>query len=315
LEGPEREVTIRTRARGIAQGKLYRVQPARGATAAYRLEECLAGERRDRGEFFDRDGAVPEQWLEDGPRDSAPELVLRSVEGGNRGRARVTCPVPRALHGEDVVAREIAADPVCLLTEVVLDAHHDPGPLVGHLARQLGGPGQVAIGYIGLPGDTWYWVRRFMEAYPATGDEMNLVLVIEPELLGLLVDGSWILPDGSVDLLAFEMATRGWKAEGTSCGVLADLFEELRALCETTGFRVVLITLDDRAGEGRKPRESGNRFNDGWVRSSIGDAGRFHAHARYRIGRDETVMLKDERHGRHGRFTWRREVVGPKIEL
>lgn len=49
-----RNVTIRTRAKGIVHGKIYRVQPERGATAAYRLE----GERNGQMHLFEKDEAV-----------------------------------------------------------------------------------------------------------------------------------------------------------------------------------------------------------------------------------------------------------------
>lgn len=382
----KREVKIRTRATGIAQGKIYRVQPERGATAAYRLEVWLEGDRKGRTHFFEQDEDAldevlaslveehdlhpiirPDVWEGEGgekppfvkrdrdlarmtmsayrgsrpwtvnrhpcsPLDSAPSVVLRPLGDGNLVRPRVSCRFPSSHptnasttpsarpspDGEREIAIQIANDPVSLLTEVVIDGQQDPTHLLRHLVHQLGGAGAVDVGYVGIPGETWYGVETVMaELPPVTGDEMSLVLLVEPDLIVDLIKDTWSVPGGGVDCEALQAAADGSPAihRLTSCGLLADLMGALRRLCETTGLKVVLITVDDRPDNGRGPWRGSHRWDDGRVRSAIGDAGRYWAHSRYRMERDRITMLKDERHGRPGTIAWQREAPAPAWDV
>lgn len=380
-----REVRIRTRARGVVHGKIYRVRPERGATAAYRLEVWLEGDKRRKTHFFEEDeaaldgvlgdlvrehglhpivrphiwegegGIQPEFMPQDGelrrltmsgyrgsqpwtwnrhPRsegDSVARAVLRPFEGQKQGGPRISCPIlpshsqetPSTFSpgpspsGERELASQIANDPISLLAEVVIDGQQEPTPLLRHLVDQLGGPGAVDVGYLGTPGDTWYGLQQLMaELPPVTGDEMSLVLLVEPDIIADLIEDTWSLPDGGIDHEALSRALYGTPAfEGsqTSCGLLADLLGQLRRLCETTGFKVVLVTVDDRPAHGRGPWRGSHRWSDARVRSAIGDAGRYWAHCRYRMELERTVLLKDERHGRPGSITWRR--TAPSVDV
>ena len=375
-------VTIRTRAKSVVHGKVYRVAPERGATAAYRFEVWLEGDMRGRTQFLEKDEAVlddllsrlvaehdlhpierPEVWEGQGgkmpdfsPRDPelrqlfmsgyrgarpeprkchppvhedpGPRLVLRTVDGEIPPVPCISCPNPPSpspitlpegfdpgpsSNGEAVLAQQIADDPTSFLAEVVLDAFHDPTPLVRHLVEHLGDPGAVAVGHISL-GDTWYGVEELMEELPpVTNDEASIVLVVEPEVRAALMETTWVDAGGSLNEEALFREVVRWSMGSeqlTSEGLLTHLLRDLRAHCETTGVRIVLVTVDARSFVGLGPFRFSHRRNDTQVRSSLGDDGRYYSHTRYRMERDSIPMLKDERHGRPGRYAWRREAAG-----
>jgi hypothetical protein len=66
---------------------------------------------------------------------------------------------------------------------------------------------------------------------------------------------------------------------------LDDLFAHLRQLGEQTGLKVIAVTCDGRPDHGRRSLLRTHFFRDGRVRSSVGDAGRYHSHVRYIVER------------------------------
>lgn len=376
-------VTIRTRAKSVAHLKIYRVQPERGATAAYRVEAWLEGDRNGRTEFFEKDEAVldallarlvdehdlhpierPAIWEGEGAR--TPEFEPRDAElrklpmrvyrgwrphsakchpprGGDRGPRlvlggpgprisagqRISCPNPLSTPstptptsfspgpctpGERSLAHRITRDQVGLLSEIVIDGDHDPTPLLRHLVHELGGPGNVAVGYVGIE-DSWHGIHRLMEELPeVTDDEMCMVVFVEPDVISAAIEDTWTRPDGSVDvdvLLTDLAAHARYRRYPTFSGILAEALRDLRALCERTGLRAVFVTTDYRSDYAEGGRASWYRGEGAIVRSTIGNAGRYWMHTRYRIENDRIVMLKDERHGRPGTIVWQREAPAP----
>ncbi len=380
-------VTIRHRAKAKAFVKLYRVKPERGATAAYRLEAWLEGDKRGKTHFWEKDQATldailkkyvaehelhpierPAVWEGEGdstpafvPRDALlRRLAMKSYRGKRPGKAKchpprdgkggprlvlgrsggvlspapcISCPSPSSTpshtpprpfspgpspHGEAQLAYQIAHDSVCLLSEVVMDAQRDPSPLVRHLVHELGGPGDVAVGYIGQD-DTWYGVHELIEELPEiTDEEMAMIIVVEPDMVSLLTEDIWSRDDGSFDRDALKAAASRWVGQGerTGCsGILTDALDDLRSLCETTGLRVVFVTVDDRSKYALDGQASPYTWSGAIVRSQLGNDGRYFAHSRYLVEDERVVMWKDERHGRPGTIAWQREAPAPAWDV
>lgn len=79
-------------------GKIYRVQSERGATAAYRIEVWLEGDRRGRTHFFEEDEAVLDGVLADLVDDHDLHPIIRpDVWEGEGGEKPAFVPRDREL--------------------------------------------------------------------------------------------------------------------------------------------------------------------------------------------------------------------------
>ena len=186
--------------------------------------------------------------------------------------------------------------------EVILDPGEDPRRLVEALAAgPLGTVGIAALCAVDRAdrADTWLSVIEATNDYPVEAEGIEtVVLVIDPtavmdvleaivdgdepevgidgaivgDLDRLVVDGPLAPPIAGMDVTHKAMA--GW---------LADMLGELRQLGEQTGMRIVLVTCDSRPQHAYGNLQRSHFFRDARVRSSIGDAGRYFAHQRYRI--------------------------------
>ena len=176
----------------------------------------------------------------------------------------------------------------------------------------------MAVGYIGQD-DTWYGVHEDIEELPEITDgEMAMVIVVEPDLVNLLTEDTWTRDDGSFDRDALKAAASRWADQGerTGCsGILTDALDDLRSLCETTGLRVVFVTVDDRSKYALAGRVSPYTWSGAIVRSQLGNDGRYFAHSRYLVEDERVVMWKDERHGRPGTIAWQREAPAPAWDV
>ena len=355
----------------MAHLKIYRVQPERGATAAYRVEAWLEGKRKDGNEFIEADervldeillglvnefdlhpierphiwegssartpsfeprdpklakmpmkayrGRRPHQRKRHPPKngDSPVSLILGPPGGQISPTQRISCRVPASSQldvksGEHQLATRVAGDPISQLTEIILDAESDPTSLVRQLVRSHGGPGNVAVGYIGNSG-TWYGVEQLMRSLPEiNGSEMAMIVVVEPECIAELLEDTWTRLDGTVDeAAAVDAAGACVRSVDTCTGLFTDALEDLRAHCETTALRVVFVTVDARGPHGLAGRASPFTGSGAIVRSNLGHDGRYWMHTRYRVEGDRIVMLKDERHGRPGTIAWQRSAPAP----
>ncbi len=202
------------------------------------------------------------------------------------------------------------------LSEVILHPHQDPMPLVRALDRA--DPGSIALNAL-CPvtpeghARTWGTVCNAFSEYPGTSSTKTLVLVVDVEVLcsgmdavdlvdedtGRSIPGPLLNPNWHWDTMPLLIkATAGW---------MWPMLAELRDICERTGFRVVVVTVDARPEHGYGELQRSHFYRDARVRSHIGDAGRHHCHTRYRVetGRESSprrvVMVKDEAQGLMGR--------------
>jgi hypothetical protein len=231
------------------------------------------------------------------------------------------------------------------LHEVVLDPEQSPRDLLRVLAGGvLGKIGVMAICAVDQGGhaDTWESVKTAVKNYPAKDQGIDtLVVVIDASAVldvAAAVVGNQevtITEDGEIigDLDAiFEPGPlmpaepppefTGPRADAlpslfrATGAWLDNIFRELRQLGEQTGVRIIAVTCDGRTDGGTGPMKRSHYFTDKRVRSSIGDAGRQHAHMRYLVERvvrttwkkghretveeaDETIGVEDIPHVEH----------------
>lgn len=208
------------------------------------------------------------------------------------------------------------------LTEVVLSPDQDPVSLVE--AVVVSEPqGRVAVStLVGSPGtgvDGWRSLARLIEHNPLSEATATLVVVVDTSVILAIDDLVVRSADDS-----FHNFERGpffdpWWQDNwcplplyakAMAALLSPMLAELRDICESTGLKVVLVTVDARPEHGRGPLLPTHFFRDARVRSHIGDAGRYYAHLRYLVetndrGRATWVgMLKDEGQGLPGRVLW-----------
>jgi hypothetical protein len=319
-------MVLPVRRRRTARLSIYKI--AMGATALYKAELSVHGNRQHRTELVDTDVVL----LEDKLRDLLSEVGVTALEKPSRwepvdesetwpyppdlttlwgttyrgskpapvepGRlhtlgdlsflydagstvenapvapgTRVRPPNPdlRVVEGGrrhsrwvQVLTDEVLALPDGFLVEVVLDADLDPTPLVEALTSQP----SAGVAYVGLVDQLKGPLSRLVQARgPVPPDGDLLVVVVEP-------------------------TAPGWALTG--------VLEEWVGLVERDGARIVLITADDR-----NPWRPALHDHTSTV-----EGGRFFANQRYRVeldaGRDVSRIdiIKDERHGRHGRVLW-----------
>lgn len=204
------------------------------------------------------------------------------------------------------------------LVEVILPYTIDPTPFIEALVA--GRPGRrVGVGVLGL--ESWGEVQRLAGDHPV--DEMTddaVILVLDPTILALSdANGGWdsdrLEPvPGPLAWLQHDP----WKAEATAvAAMLSAVFKAQREACERDEGLVVVFTVDHRPPAGRGAFRESFRFTDVALRSLAGDAGRYYAHQRYRVGYDRRgpvlVVIKDEAEAARGRFIWSRSgyVVQP----
>jgi hypothetical protein len=239
--------------------------------------------------------------------------LIRNVGVGKPPR-RLPSPAWRRL-AEDVAQYE------GYLTEIVLQAEQDPQPLVEAIVKHAGGAAAVGVvgADLGQGVETWHSVRWLVDQYPCHDGTKTLVVVLDVSSI-LAVDEAMQVGIGG-SLHAFRpgpLHPNYWKPEWDVtplyvhglAAFFSPMLEELRGLCEATGFRVVLITVDARTEHGRGGLRKGHYYTDARVRSHIGDAGRHWAHLRYLVESDEdgwptwAALTKDEGQGLPGRMLW-----------
>ena len=208
------------------------------------------------------------------------------------------------------------------LSEVVLNCNQDPADVV----RAIVGTepaGSVSVGVLttddGEGYGSWNSLKKLIEKNPSSEDTNTLVVVVDSsvhlaidhlvaqsieESLTSFSPGPFFKPywhDTWCSMPLYIEATAAF---------LSPMLEELRSICETTGQRVVLITVDARPEHGMGRLLKTHFFRDGRVRSHIGDAGRYFAHLRYLVESDDNGipvwvgMTKDEGQGLPGRMLW-----------
>lgn len=202
------------------------------------------------------------------------------------------------------------------LSEVSLHPEQSPGPLLQALVEKAP-KDSVAIQALchvsdfGI--DTWHSVLNMMAGHPVSDDTKTMVIVVDPSVHTAISDATSVW-DGE-RFHAGPIIHPGWLWERFSQIVRAtgawlfDLMGELRQVCEQTGFRIILVTVDARPDHGRGDLRRSHFFRDARVRSIIGDAGRYWCHTRYRVeqgyhGPYRVVMVKDEAEGLMGRMVW-----------
>lgn len=237
--------------------------------------------------------------------------------------------------GYEKLAKEIQNNPPGLF-EVIVDDQLDPGPIVEALCslRELKSGITVFGG-----SQVWHSISQLVRKFPSSGDDQLQVIVfdisfsapayelVHHQTLTSLTDH----PQGNV------MEDPHYKVTKYIGVSLFSELNELRNFCEMEGQKVVLVTTDCRtnhaidqekklvreyrnwknSGDPNKKLRASKRtlpggitFNDTFVRSSLGDAGRYNCHARYRVEIQESklgiiVAVKDEVEGQTGRYVWR----------
>lgn len=251
-------------------------------------------------------------------------------------------PLPWDLLAEDLSQYE------GYLSEVLLDANQDPQGLVDAIVSREPG-GSTAIGVLaadlGSGVESWNSLVRMVDSFPATEELRTLIVLVDPSIM-LAID-ELIVPraESLMDQVILEVESefeggpmtvnnRGeapapdprpalfsdpnWQQHWCSfplyakatAALLSPMLADLRQVCETTGLKVVLVTVDTRPEHGKGRLLPTHFFRDGRVRSHIGDAGRHYAHLRYLVESDDdgrpywVGMLKDEGQGLPGRMLW-----------
>lgn len=199
------------------------------------------------------------------------------------------------------------------LSEVVLDPEVDPGSFLGALERHLDDFAVISIAH---PWNAWQSVIDAARRHPGDDDTMTVVLVIDPTAACVVESAVSVWDDDSGRMLPGPLVRSdvAWVQDAfalTTKATAAWLWDLLRGLreevCDLSGGRVIVVTVDARPDHGRGPLLRSHCFRDGRVRSSIGDAGRYWAHQRYyvepgRHGRARRVVAwKDEAEGLTGR--------------
>ncbi|MGH7294934.1 MAG: hypothetical protein ACRELB_08375, partial [Polyangiaceae bacterium] len=188
------------------------------------------------------------------------------------------------------------------LHEIILHPEQSPRDLLQALAGGM--LGTIGVGAICAGYDTYQSVIEASREYPYDADDVDthvtyvdtsavaavagaVVGNLEPTVTGdgeILGDFDCLLEPGPLwpdapwaDALPSLMwATGAW---------LDDLLRELRRIGEETGKRHIIITCDGRTDGGDGAMKKSHYYTDKRVRSSIGDAGRQHAHMRYLVER------------------------------
>jgi len=209
----------------------------------------------------------------------------------------------------DTLAQDIHQLPGYLM-EVVLDADQDPAPFLQALTRSNPNIGISALYDL----DTWYSVKEMIPQYPVVEGIDLLTIVIDQNVMtagqeqvckfdGKSFTSGPLAPSERFDVMDWTDTY----IRATAC-VLWPVFWQLRELSEKTGLKVVVISADARPVHGNGPVQKSHYFRDTRVRSTIGDAGRYWCHMRYRVdtnhnGEAESVVLiKDEHDGCTGRM-------------
>ena len=191
----------------------------------------------------------------------------------------------------------------------MLDPEQSPRDLLRALAG--GVLGKIGVGAICAGYDTYQSVIEAGRKYPLGADDIDtLVIVVDASAVAAVAGAvvgdhePTITEDGEIighldaifepgplmpaepppeytgprrdALPSLFWATGAW---------LDNLFLELRRLGEETGLRIVAVTCDGRTDGGTGPMKRNHYYTDKRVRSSIGDAGRQHAHMRYLVER------------------------------
>jgi len=222
----------------------------------------------------------------------------------------------------DALAKDISAHEG-FLSEVILDSHQDPMPLVRALDRADSGTVALhALCPVNPDGHarTWGTVSDALAAYPGTSRTRTLVVVVDAEILWSAREAVYIHDEHSGRSVPGPLLYPNWQWETTpllikaTAGWLWPMLEGLRDICEESGFRVVLVTVDARPAHGFGELRRSHFFRDARVRSHLGDAGRYWSHTRYRVevGRGarpgRVVMVKDEAQGLMGRIIYGRSA-------
>lgn len=209
---------------------------------------------------------------------------------------------------------ELRRLPPGTLSEIVLADTLDPTPLVVALAQHFGQG--MAVGHLGNVYDMSRPLAEWIGEHVLPDDPDLFVLVIDPDVIEAIVPEipTRPLPPGSivpVEPLMKTWVPSGIKAYKALSDWLSPLMEGLHDIGESTGMSIVVVTTDARPARAYRLLPTKYDYGtDQRVRSTIGDAGRYHAHQRYRVekgssGRLVQVMaLKDETEGLPGRLVY-----------
>ena len=150
---------------------------------------------------------------------------------------------------------------------MILGGDEDPARLVESICTES--TRSVNICYIGPEDELPRSLSELMVEYGSDDDARLVVFVVDPMMFS--------------------------EADGErQSGVVSSLVQDLRPFLELGGGRIVLVTVDDRSPWHPAPRDMG---------STVASA-TFYAHQRYRVERDQVLVIKDEREGRSGRILW-----------
>lgn len=188
------------------------------------------------------------------------------------------------------------------LHEIILHPEQSPRDLLHALT--VGVLGRIGVGAICAGHDTYQSVIEASRKYPYDADDVEThVLYVDTSAVAAVASAvvgnqePTVTDDGEIigdfdsimepgplwpeapwadALPSLFWATGAW---------LDDLLRELRRIGEETGKRHVIITCDGRTDGGDGPMKKSHYYTDKRVRSTIGDAGRQHAHMRYLVER------------------------------
>lgn len=200
--------------------------------------------------------------------------------------------------------------------EVILREDENPAAVIRALAATDRTIAVTAIGAVeGERVETWGPVETLMREHPVRPETDILVVVVDPSAVAGMADALVTVrgEDDEMEVVPGPMvrttsSDAGRYMSEPVASLLWEPMKNLRDLCEETGFTLVWITVDTRPAHAFGPVTRWHRYRDARVRSSVGDAGRNHAHARYRFEetasgrRGPAVMIKDEIEGLCGRY-------------
>ena len=203
------------------------------------------------------------------------------------------------------------------LTEIVLDAERSPLSFVEALIASASEPvGVAALALVDADGvaDTWQPLMPLIDSHPLDDDCAWIVLVFDASISAEVEDPDYVFDEEAMTWTPRPHVLPSARFDGDGLHRLApplgasfwEMLAGLREVCEKGGPGVVLVTTDFRSPTAFGEMKKTHHFTDARVRSMLGDAARYHAHQRYRLEPDGTlVTLRDDAEGKTGRVLFR----------
>jgi hypothetical protein len=252
------------------------------------------------------------QWSQtyDGP--FVPTLYVNDAYPGRTAQTKQSS-------GPDQPWRELATEVDVLpahLAEIILDGNQDPGPLIA--ALEATAPGQVSVENWTGPSedwssnDLWYSVKQAIKRNPVREGVSLRVVVVDPGIVEVIKKDLEEMVNAIRPSWDFQHWGRDPWIAWLMGAVLWNTLKQLRQQCEQDDIKTVFITTDLRTDKGMGCFHKSHYYKDTRLRSWIGDAGRYHAHQRYRVEKNDSnepvriVVIKDEAEGLVGRLVFER---------